>query len=141
MNEIDIDINVEFGELLDEAQKSLKRNLTFVGAVVRGYLRRGHKNDKWIKMIRSTSNILNFRSFYELLNLFDSSFFKGLESRFEAETNQMDLKPLQVITTTDKPVRPPVQTSSHFLPFCSSFSQLPSNFVTSKTDLCYRFSF
>jgi hypothetical protein len=49
---LDIDITEEFGELLEEASKSLKRTLTFVGGVVRGYLRRGHKNEKWVKMIR-----------------------------------------------------------------------------------------
>lgn len=49
---LDLDITEEFGELLEEASKSMKRTLTFVGGVVRGYLRRGHKNEKWVKMIR-----------------------------------------------------------------------------------------
>lgn len=57
--ELEVDVQEEFGELLDEAQKSLKRNLTFIGGIVRGYLRRGQKNDKWIKMIRSTSYATN----------------------------------------------------------------------------------
>ena len=43
----------EFSILLDEAKKSLKRSLSFIGGIVRGYLRRGRKNDKWVEMIRS----------------------------------------------------------------------------------------
>eukprot|EP01130_Rhizamoeba_saxonica_P015078 TRINITY_DN6697_c0_g1_i1.p1 TRINITY_DN6697_c0_g1~~TRINITY_DN6697_c0_g1_i1.p1 ORF type:complete len:840 (-),score=188.13 TRINITY_DN6697_c0_g1_i1:52-2538(-) len=42
----------EFDQLLDEAKKSLKRSLSFVGAIVRGYLRRGSSNEKWVQMIR-----------------------------------------------------------------------------------------
>jgi chaperonin cofactor prefoldin len=42
----------EFKGLLDEARKSLKRSLAFAGGIVRGYLRRGQKNEKWVPMLR-----------------------------------------------------------------------------------------
>jgi hypothetical protein len=44
----------EFKGLLDEARKSLKRSLAFAGGIVRGYLRRGQKNEKWVPMLRRT---------------------------------------------------------------------------------------
>eukprot|EP01129_Flabellula_baltica_P003483 TRINITY_DN1323_c0_g1_i1.p1 TRINITY_DN1323_c0_g1~~TRINITY_DN1323_c0_g1_i1.p1 ORF type:complete len:777 (+),score=163.52 TRINITY_DN1323_c0_g1_i1:719-3049(+) len=48
---LDVDVE-EFSVLLDEAKRSLKRSLSFIGGIVRGYLRRGQKNDKWVEMIR-----------------------------------------------------------------------------------------
>eukprot|EP01128_Nolandella_sp_AFSM9_P011950 TRINITY_DN8834_c0_g1_i1.p1 TRINITY_DN8834_c0_g1~~TRINITY_DN8834_c0_g1_i1.p1 ORF type:complete len:943 (-),score=270.64 TRINITY_DN8834_c0_g1_i1:315-2738(-) len=76
--EVDASGQEEFAELLDEASKSLKRTLTFVGGIVRGYLRRGHKNDKWVKMIRR------------------------LESRFENDTSHSNA---EEITSTPRQLR------------------------------------
>jgi hypothetical protein len=42
----------EFGNLLDESRKSLKRSLLLVGGIVRGYMRRGQKKDEWVKIVR-----------------------------------------------------------------------------------------
>jgi hypothetical protein len=50
--EFNDNLQQEFGTLLDEMRKSLKRSCTFVGGIVRGYLRRGQKSDKWVNMIR-----------------------------------------------------------------------------------------
>jgi hypothetical protein len=50
--EFNDNLQQEFGALLDETRKSLKRSCTFVGGIVRGYLRRGQKSDKWVNMIR-----------------------------------------------------------------------------------------
>jgi len=49
--QIDMDEN-EFSVLLDEAKMSLKRSLSFVGGIVRGYLKQGQKNDKWVENLR-----------------------------------------------------------------------------------------
>lgn len=67
----------EFGNLLDEVhlimscicvhvvtlsikqtRKSLKRSLLFAGGIIRGYMRRGHKKDEWITMLRRTPMLL-----------------------------------------------------------------------------------
>lgn len=46
------DLWTEFGNLLDESRKSLKRSLLLVGGIVRGYMRRGQKKDEWVKIVR-----------------------------------------------------------------------------------------
>jgi len=81
-SELEVDVQAEFGELLEEAQKSLKRNLTFIGGIIRGYLRRGQKNDKWIKMIRR------------------------LEARFEEEKEKIIDDPLGQSLEIPVPVEP-----------------------------------
>jgi len=48
---VDMD-ETEFSVLLDEAKMSLKRSLSFVGGIVRGYLKEGKKNDKWVENVR-----------------------------------------------------------------------------------------
>jgi hypothetical protein len=66
--EFNENLQQEFGALLDETRKSLKRSCTFVGGIVRGYLRRGQKSDKWVNMIRRTllllSSLSSFLSFF-----------------------------------------------------------------------------
>eukprot|EP01120_Amphizonella_sp_Union-15-10_P015802 TRINITY_DN8196_c0_g1_i1.p1 TRINITY_DN8196_c0_g1~~TRINITY_DN8196_c0_g1_i1.p1 ORF type:complete len:775 (+),score=155.36 TRINITY_DN8196_c0_g1_i1:63-2327(+) len=58
----EVEVVGELPELMDEATKSLKRSLTFVGGMVRGYLKRGHKHkkDRWVKMIRRLEGRLEF---------------------------------------------------------------------------------
>lgn len=71
--EFNDNLQQEFGALLDEMRKSLKRSCTFVGGIVRGYLRRGQKSDKWVNMIRSMFFLFFF--FFDCLCFFSSENF------------------------------------------------------------------
>jgi phosphatidylinositol 4-kinase len=50
--EVSVDLWTEFGPILEESRKSLKRSMLFVGGIVRAYMRRGHKKDEWVAMVR-----------------------------------------------------------------------------------------
>lgn len=50
--EVSVDLWQEFGPILEESRKSLKRSMLFVGGIVRAYMRRGHKKDEWVAMVR-----------------------------------------------------------------------------------------
>ena len=50
--EVNVDLWNEFGPILEETRKSLKRSMLFVGGIVRAYMRRGHKKDEWVAMVR-----------------------------------------------------------------------------------------
>lgn len=52
LEEANAEVRDEFGQLLDESRKSLKRSLLFVGGIVRAYIRRGYKKDDWVNMVR-----------------------------------------------------------------------------------------
>ncbi|XP_049849525.1 uncharacterized protein LOC126319874 isoform X2 [Schistocerca gregaria] len=52
IEEVNADLWSEFGQLLEETRKSLKRSFLLIGGIVRAYMRRGHKNDEWVAMVR-----------------------------------------------------------------------------------------
>jgi hypothetical protein len=58
-------VKKEFNVLLNELKKSLRRNLAYVGGIIRGYLRRGKSNINWIKIMRR-----KIHSIFSFFNIF-----------------------------------------------------------------------
>eukprot|EP01119_Soliformovum_irregulare_P002276 TRINITY_DN12560_c0_g1_i1.p1 TRINITY_DN12560_c0_g1~~TRINITY_DN12560_c0_g1_i1.p1 ORF type:complete len:930 (+),score=250.34 TRINITY_DN12560_c0_g1_i1:145-2934(+) len=63
--EMESRIKNDFNMLLAEPKKSLRRTFTYIGGIIRGYLRRGKSNINWIKIMRT----LEGREFEEGVNL------------------------------------------------------------------------
>lgn len=63
--EMESRVKNDFNMLLGEPKKSLRRTFTYVGGIIRGYLRRGKSNINWIKVMRK----LEGREFEENTNL------------------------------------------------------------------------
>jgi len=75
--EVEVDVETEVTYLLDEAQKSLKRTMTNIGGILRGYHRRGQNSDKWVQELRR------------------------LEARFETDAGTADAPTLSFYQTSE----------------------------------------
>jgi len=51
--ELETEVKKDFTVLLGESKKSLRRTFTYIGGIIRGYLRRGKSNINWIRIMRS----------------------------------------------------------------------------------------
>lgn len=87
--EMESRVKNDFNILLNEPKKSLRRSFTYIGGIIRGYLRRGKSNIDWIKIMRS----LEGREFEDRMN-FDgnSDPYVGTKLNFEMESKSMDLQ-------------------------------------------------